>query len=1505
MRWWMLVGLWLGGAGWTAQPLEFVWLEGERPDEASGPVSVAKGPGGEVLSGGAWLLDTLSKEEVEAGKLGQGRRLLYRFAVRQEGVYRLWLRLGFEFVRAPLQWRLDEGEWHDIGPQMLSTNLVGLAPWCEVGWVDAGQVALKPGSHRLELLAAQPGRDGRFLLGLDAIALVQGDEKPEDKLRPNQEPDEELDRQAAAHVFRFPTSSLAQARQGQRITLSLDGPWQICRHDDPDMDQAPYEPVREPPPRPRWRGLRVPSNYHSHPALNLAHRVWYRCRVEIPQELAGRSFFLDFTGTNWIASVVVNGQFVGWHKGTRVPWQMDISSAVHPGQVNEIWVGIKDGWYAVDARFHKTTLDEQRNVPVTHFRWRRFVAPIYPSTKGDADGTEFGITDPVSLVVAGPVYVEDVFIQPSVARKEIVVEARLRNSTARALPVALQAEALFAGNGQVEKRLGPQEATVPAQGTTSVRLAAPWPNPRLWWPGADPANLYRWVSRVLLEGQVVDHQEQTFGFREITLEGPYLRINGLRFNFWNLLGGLRGSSLEEMLANFRRAGNRFERSGEDLGLRRWLGPRRKQLAWFDTHGLPVRLSTMIDGMFINYDLTNPIVWENFREHVEQVVRAYRNHPCVVVYSLENEIGFINGRLAYRRQQEQWEAELERMVQVAHRFDPTRPCMLDGTGALRGQRLEINCLHYPEASWQDYPEGAYALVFEPWVEEMGWGWDRRRPLAMGEMTFFSGRNADHAWIGGDSVYLGRYHAKRGYARFVRLLLEAYRWNDVAILCPWIGTNDFPDVWPAMSSLAAFVREQNRAFFGGSEVRRTVKVFNDTLSPAPVEFSWAVEVGGRTLAGGKRALRIEPGFGQEVLLTFRAPLVKERTEGRLRLRVSRPGESPFEDEKPLVFFPPLQRLSLRRPVFVLGQSGVLMGLLQRWGITAKAVRNLKEIGGSEAILLVAPDVLTEAQAKSEELGAYAQGGGRVVCLEQEHPWVNLGLPKPLEATSAQAGYLFPLGRYAPLLKGLQEEDFSCWAGPGSTAKRLWRIPTGAVRSWVLAGPDLAFAALLERAVGRGLIVASQLRIGAKVEVEPAAQVLLANALRYADEYEPPAVRLLAYAPQWPEMVNFVREAGLAPEEVPRLEEALQVKPPAVLLIHASSANLEALLRWQKLVKTFVEGGGWILLWGLEPGGLKAFNTLLGTQHLLREFRLERVALVRDPLTEGLGHRDVVQYSTEELLHGDKWLSQEVFTYCVDGEDIAPFCRLPGQREGPYRPTKDDHDPFNLVNGMTSHDFWRYILQIWYADWKPQEPRGNEVLLPNGSPPFIFRLPVPCRIEKVRIWNNAYYDTIKALEVRADGQRVALVELPDTNLPTEVDLKGRLVRESIELVVRSIRRRQAKPLIGLDNVEIYRQAPEWYRGRVYPLASVGGLVRYPRGKGGFVLNQVKLGPDTPENLAKKRRIVATLLLNLMAMGREESSARGRMEEGKGFQVGLERCKPTGSMGTQGPPRPEPKGA
>lgn len=1445
-----------------AAPPAFAWAEGEQPTEANFTFE-AQAPLPEILSGGKWLARSVEKAKVAKEVPAEGFLLKYRLRVPEDGEYTVWARVGYEFVRSPLEWRIGDGAWTKAGAEVHTTSLMRLAFFTEVAWEAIGKAPLRAGNIELQIRYREPNRDGAYLIGLDALALVKGNWVPEGRLKPGDSYDSAADRAAANEVFAFP--ALLPDDRSTRIELPLSGLWQVARYDDPDMDKNTYDPVRTLPAPDEyplhWMGVNVPSSAWNKPELAFGHRLLYRTRVAVPSDLNGRGFFLHFSGTTWIVSVFVNGTFVGAHRGVLVPWDMDISRAVRPGEANEIVVAVKGSWYALDRKGSSDDLEHSRNLPNDPgpLQWARWVAPIYPSTKGEGDGRDYGLVNPVKLIVTGSAYVSDVFVRPSVAKKRLDADVTVTNPGAEARQLTVQCAAVNAKTGQIEQTFPLCEVRVPAGAEQTVVVGGAWEKPKLWWPVDNP-NLYKLRTTLRENGPPIDVFEQRFGFREVTLDGIHIRLNGVIRNFWNWVE-VSGSpkSPEDWLKAFRAEGNRYYRFSADSLLTRFLPTREAQLDFFDRNGIPGRLSTCVDGMFITYNLDNPRVWENFREHIEQVTKAYRNHPSVVMVSVENELMYINAQNT--GQIDAAEPKLWEIVQKAKALDPTKPFMADGAGAMKGNRLDINCEHYPEAPIIYNPESAY--TFAPVADHSSrWPWDHKRPLILGETFFYAGKLEDQAWIGGDRVFRGRDAANVGASRYVQLLVEGYRWQGVAGICPWVAVSSLPGAGKVFSDLAVFPRKRAHRLTAGRTGSILVKALNDTLSNVPVTFEWTATVGAKVFASGRETLTIEAGTGQERVLKLTPPPITRRMDGTLTLRLSQNGVVGFEDRLPLTLLPPVTQLPGTTSALLLyDRSNRLLSYLRTHGVNATPLTGLNRLKGRTGFLLVGPDSLTPDEAAAPGIMAFAARGGRVLLLEQENPLAGTGLPGAIRATGELGGYAFPQALGRPLFANILRDDLTDWAGDAPTFKHAYLKPSGGARSLVECGNGLNYSALVEAPCGQGVIVASQLRIGAKLGLEPAAEQMLQNLLTVYESYTPARGVVAALSPVGSPVQKALAATGVLTKRVESVAQALNPREARVAVIPATGANLLALQSASGPLQKFTNAGGWVMLWGLQPKDLAAYNRLVGENHSIRPFRLERVTLEspENPLAATLGNRDLTLYSPREIMFGDYFLSDTMYSCVVGSTDAAPFCKMPDGPDDPleYKPTYSDNDPYNYVNGLLNSDSWRYIRQIGINE------KGA-----SGSLTFGFRQPAVIR--QINLWNNVNYATIENLDIVFDDDEAhpLHVTLPANGSVNEIKVEpARRVKKSITLGVRSSRRKpDDHSLVGLDNVQFLRQLPPETMQRVQPLDNIGGLVVYPRGKGGILLNQIRLMDDepNPENIDKKLRLVATLLQNMGAGAR-----------------------------------------
>ncbi len=129
----------------------------------------------------------------------------------------------------------------------------------------------------------------------------------------------------------------------------------------------------------------------------------------------------------------------------------------------------------------------------------------------------------------------------------------------------------------------------------------------------------------------------------------------------------------------------------------WMNlPPDEALDFFDKNGVVVRRSGMLDGEAIGYmaiendaDLKKKYssdikmdLMENWRDQVVAQVKGERNHPSVMIWSIENEWLYINCINLYGGLMDQFEDETVKTAAAVMQADPTRPSMTDGGGATK-------------------------------------------------------------------------------------------------------------------------------------------------------------------------------------------------------------------------------------------------------------------------------------------------------------------------------------------------------------------------------------------------------------------------------------------------------------------------------------------------------------------------------------------------------------------------------------------------------------------------------------------------------------------------------------------------------------------------------------------------------------------------------------------------------------------------------------------------------
>ena len=1418
-------------------------------------------------------------------------KLTYSFTADRADTYTFWARVGPARVYSPFRWRIDDGRWGTIGREDPFLDMWHISFWVTMGWVRLGERALGEGKHVLHLEVPRPTggrgradapierelgdiapartgdatggdenrRKQRWVVMADCLAVSRIPFHPCGKLKAGQRLKNKPWLGRAARSAVVDLSGERFVRGGSRQRFWLDGVWEMDRDQEPipsphlDAEKKLRGPLTETPPsiRSHWMAVRVPHTRGSS-VTDMLHRRWYRRYFSLPADLHERRLSLNFSEANYTASVFVNGQLCGTHFGGYVPFSVDITDAVRPDALNEIMVGIKGlAYYRKDYR---PEVEDMNSL------WHRQM--LVPGRTGWHKKNRDGLPGSVWLETHGQVVSEHLYVRSRFREREITASVEIDNRSGetrrgevRFTVLDPHKPASVSQVGSARFRLTPGERTT-AQVTGPADMLEPW------FPGRP--RLYRMRAEIMgSNGERLDRLEDTFGFREVDVRGREIYINDRRFNFRSVITGGR-ETLKDTLSQWTEYNCNTLRLPHG-GWNRYFDrdPQRATLDFTDEEGMAVRMNSQINGMFIDLATGDDRFWENATDYYRQFVKAYRNHPSIIIWTAENELDLISNMAGHR-----WFKRREwKMIEAASEIDPSRPTMADGAGTLDG-KLPICNWHYcevgPIADPNDpgavrrrkqsgvaavYPDNAFTFARLPNRNCRQRPWNRQRPLWVGESYFYSGQVKWQGWIGGDRALSGRFAADRASARFVNMLCRGYRWQDVA------GFNIFTSagklrgekIKRSLAPVAVFSRDYHHNHYAGERFERRLKIFNDTLDEGPLTLEWTLQLNGKTRDSGRSVHSLEPGDNRPITLKISAPRVKKRSDGELSFWLKRGGQVVFEESHPISIFPRYPQMDLpeRTSLLLIGGEETVAPVLRSWGLSVQPIRSIPDSPGDVEVLIIGPDALKDDLSGAfQELNPWVAAGGRLLVLEQNRSFPEKALPLPLKTRAAAGSMAYPRGEH-PALAGVKRRDMCIWGRD----QVVFRWPFVRDRNWPLlvdAGTrdGLDLSPVVESRWGRGHYLLCQVLVGEKLGEEPMADRLMAGFLRYLSSTDTDAEAVKTFLAPGSAELSLIQRMGYRTERHSldggggiELEVALG-KAGGLVVLPGTPGAVRALRGARDALGEFVRSGGWVLLCGIEKDALDHLSELVGARLIHRPVGQERIVVRRRkaPLLRGIGNHEfywakkMKRESAIEakFLHGDRPLQDNVFSGAILYEDI---CALSGNRA--------------VSNHLTSEDHWKYISY-----------RGDTLRL-NWRRPF--------EIHRVVVRENRHYKRMQEIALTFGGQQKERLtrKVPLEKQPIVFEFAPRDAR-SITLRATRFKKTRSSGPFGWDTVEIYRTLPESFRQKVVPLTRPAGIVKFPMGRGGILLNMTSL------EHRKGQRVLMQLLHNLGA-GRTERAGDG----------------------------------
>jgi len=359
--------------------------------------------------------------------------------------------------------------------------------------------------------------------------------------------------------------------------------------------------------------------------------AWYRRALDIPAALAGKRLFLEFDGVMSHSTVYVNGTEVGSWPFGYASFEFEITGCVDPGGTNVIAVRVDNKpcasrWYPGAGMYRHVRLKVVEPVHVAH--WGTYITA--PRIEGD-----------MALVR---------------------VATELGNQPGAVAECVLRTE-IVAPDGQVVAT-DETDIVLGEDGRASQELQVE--DVQRW--DVDSPQLYCAVTTVSVGGTVLDRYETPFGFREcrfdakegFLLNGRSLKLNGvcMHHDVGALGAAIAPRAIERQIEILKSMGCNAIRTSHNP-------PAPELLDLCDRMGVLVIDEAFDEWTVAKVDSGYHTLYDEWAEKdLCAMIHRDRNHPCVIMWSIGNEIG---------EQGRSDGADVARfLTDICHREDPTRP-----------------------------------------------------------------------------------------------------------------------------------------------------------------------------------------------------------------------------------------------------------------------------------------------------------------------------------------------------------------------------------------------------------------------------------------------------------------------------------------------------------------------------------------------------------------------------------------------------------------------------------------------------------------------------------------------------------------------------------------------------------------------------------------------------------------------------------------------------------------
>jgi len=366
-----------------------------------------------------------------------------------------------------------------------------------------------------------------------------------------------------------------------------------------------------------WEAVNIPHTWNAEDMQVKKNSFYageaYYKKTFTPAALwSDKRVFLRFEGVASVADVYVNGEFAGNHKGGYSAFAFEISRLLKFGEENEVLVKV-DNAPRPDV------------IPINHTLFGVYGGIYRP--------VELIVTEKVNIAVtdyASPgIYIS----QKNVTKQSADLHVKIKLENKRKEPAAVRIiTTVYETNGKVKVRQETPVNVLP-QGRQFFVQEFTVQHPHLWQGLEDPY-LYKVVTQIESQGDLLDEVVQALGLRRFELKaGDGMYLNGKKTPMYGVCRHQDwwqyGSALTD------------EQHDTDLAIIREIGATTIRFAHYQ----------QAERIYSRCDSTGFMVWaeipfvnrvskeeaSNAKQQLTELIRQNYNHPSIYIWGLHNEV----------------------------------------------------------------------------------------------------------------------------------------------------------------------------------------------------------------------------------------------------------------------------------------------------------------------------------------------------------------------------------------------------------------------------------------------------------------------------------------------------------------------------------------------------------------------------------------------------------------------------------------------------------------------------------------------------------------------------------------------------------------------------------------------------------------------------------------------------------------------------------------------------